>query len=60
MVPVALLALQPGCVRVRACATLDKDNAIPAAPATEAMDIVALVSAQMPTDTNIPLIFVKR
>jgi len=58
MVPVPLLALQPGVVC--ACAALDKDNAIPAAPATEAMNIVALVSAQMPTDTNIPLIFVKR
>jgi hypothetical protein len=59
MVPVPLLALQPGVIGT-ACAALDKDNAIPAAPATEAMNIVALVSAQMPTDTNIPLIFVKR
>jgi hypothetical protein len=60
MVPSPLLALQPGVVAGPALAALENANASPAAPTTELTDIVALVSAQMPTDTSTPLILVSR
>jgi hypothetical protein len=57
IVPSPLLALQPGVV---ACAGLDKESARPTVPAAVAMNSVALVRAQMPTDTSTPLILVRR
>jgi hypothetical protein len=56
MVPSPLLTLQPGV----ASAGLDKESAIPTVPAAVAMNSVALVRAQTPTDTSTPLILVSR